>query len=105
MNKIFLKIKNQLKIFNDFFKINPHRQWSFLLSMFFVLVSIVILFSLYLLYEIKNEKIFQIKIVKHEKGTLLKDDLLEKITDLYKVKAEKEEEINKNQPIYSDPSF
>ncbi len=105
MNNFSLKIKNKLKLISDFLKINPHRHWIFLLYVFFVLNIILIIFSLYLLYEIKNEQIFQIKIDKQIKQTLLKDDLLKKVTDLYDAKAKIEQEI-KNKPfLYSDPSF
>jgi hypothetical protein len=99
------KTKNLLKSFNDFFKINPHKHWVFLLYVFFTLISISLLFSFYFIYEIKNEKIFQAKAEQEAEQSLLKVDLLKKTTDLFNKKDLKQQEINNNLSPYRDPSL
>ena len=105
MNTSTAKIKNILKSINNFFEINPHKHWVFLLYVFFISISISILFSLYFIYEIKNEKIFQAKAEQKVKQSLLKEDLLKKITDLFNKKDLKRQEINNNLLPYRDPSL
>ncbi len=105
MNNFLLKIKNTLKAIDDFFKINPHKQWVFLLYIFFISISILTLFSFYFLYEIKNEKIFQVKVEQEGKQSLLKEDLLKRTIDLFDKKAQKEAEIKNNLSTYRDPSL
>lgn len=105
MNNFFLKIKNTLKSLNGFTKINPHKHWVVLLSVFSVLVGLLILFSFYLLYQIKSDQIFKVKVEVEEKKSLLKEDLLKKTKDLYDKKAERESEIISNPSPYKDPSF
>ncbi|HAE36945.1 MAG: hypothetical protein UR85_C0002G0006 [Candidatus Nomurabacteria bacterium GW2011_GWF2_35_66] len=105
MNTFLLKIKNQIKRIKNFFIINPHKHWMFLVYIFFISILILILFSFYLLYMIKSEKIFQVKTEQSEKHVLLNEDLLKKTTDLYDSKAKKEAEIKNSLPPYKDPSI
>ncbi|MCX6753632.1 MAG: hypothetical protein NTV03_01075 [Candidatus Nomurabacteria bacterium] len=105
MNNFTLKIKSLLKKFNNFFKINPHKHWNALLYLFFITTSLLILFSLYLLYKIKNEEIFQITAEQQNTPTLLKADLLKNITNLSDKKTKRTLEINNNAPVYNDPSL
>ena len=105
MNTTTIKIKNILKSINNFFKINPHKHWVFLLYVFFISIFISLLFSFYFIYEIKNEKIFQAKAEQEAEQSLLKVDLLKKTTDLFNKKALKQQEINNNLLPYSDPSL
>lgn len=105
MNTTTIKIKYILKSINNFFKINPHKHWVFLLYVFFISISILMLFSFYFIYEIKNEKIFQAKVEQEAEQSLLKVDLLKKTTDLFNKKALKQQEINNNLSPYSDPSL
>ena len=105
MNDFLVKVKSLLNNFINFFKINPHKHWAFLLGIFFTLSSILILFSLYLLYQIKNDQIFQVKVVSEEKKSLLDESLLKKNTDINKLKEDKILELNNNPFPYKDPSF
>jgi hypothetical protein len=105
MNTFVIKIKNKLRSLINFFKINPHKHWTFLLYIFFILVSFLILFSLYLLYEIKNEKIFQVQTIQTEKLNLLQEDLLNKTINAYDLKAEKQKTITEKPSPYKDPSI
>lgn len=104
MNTFLIKIKNLPRVVHNFFKINPHRHWMVLLYIFFGLVLFLILFSFYLLYEIKTEQIFQVSVIQ-EKISLLKEDLLEKTIESFDNKAKREVDIKNNPPVYSDPSL
>lgn len=105
MNNYILKIKNVLIKIQNFFKINPHRHWFFLLYIFFILTSVLILFSFYLLYQIKNENVFQVKVEPDEKLNLLKEDLLKKVLSESERKEERTIEIKNNLIEYKDPSL
>lgn len=105
MNNLFAKINNQIKIIKDFFNINPHKHWNFLLHVFLILVFVLILFSFYLLYEIKNEQIFQVTFGQKPNTVLLNEKLLKNTTELYNQKANKVLDVKKDMSVYSDPSF
>ena len=105
MENISVTIDKEEKIVKDFFNINPHKHWNFLLYIFFILVTILIMFSLFLLYQIKNEQIFQVTVGQQENSMLIKESLLKNINDLYERKAQKTGEINNNPSPYSDPSL
>lgn len=105
MKNFFTGPNNKIQTKNSFFKINPHNHWNFLLKIFFILVSVLIIFSLYLLYEIKNEQIFQVTVEQQENPTILKEDLLKKTIEVYNKKSSKILEINNNFSVYSDPSL
>ncbi|HAQ02328.1 hypothetical protein A2467_01690 [Candidatus Nomurabacteria bacterium RIFOXYC2_FULL_36_8] len=105
MKTFLTKIKDMGKSFHNFCKINPYKQWMTLLYTFFVIVFICILSSFYLLYEIKNDKIFQVKVEQVEKKSLLKEDLLKKTINLYDTKFKKETDLISNPPVFKDPSL
>lgn len=105
MNSFILKIKSFWKKIYNFFEINPHKHWAFLLYFFSVIVVLLIVFSLYLLYEIKNEQIFQVKVNTEQKGTILKETALKRIIGAFDEKATKEQKIIDNPPVYKDPSI
>lgn len=104
MNNFLIKINRLVKSIKGFFKMNPHKHWIFMLYLFFTLVSVLILFSIYLLYKIKEERIFQVDLNQNNTQTLLKDDLLKKITDLQDRKAQKIQDTINNPSFYKDPS-
>ena len=105
MNNFLIQINNKTKEIKNFFDINPHRHWDFLLKLFLFLILVLIVFSLYLLYQIKNEQIFQITLGVPENHTMLKEDLLKNTLDVYDQKAAKVTEIEKNFNSYNDPSL
>ena len=105
MQKIFKKIKEVKQSFLNFFKINPHRHWILLLYIFLSLAIVLIVFSLYFLYEIKNEQLFKVSIPVPNKNDLLKDSLLKNTIKSFDIKAEKESAIMNSQPLYKDPSI
>jgi type IV secretory pathway component VirB8 len=105
MNIFLIKINRLMKLIKGFFKINPHKHWIFMLYLFFTLVSVLILFSIYLLYKIKEEQVFQVDLNQNNTQSLLKDDLLKKITDLQDIKAQKIQDTINNPSLYKDPSI
>lgn len=104
MQTYILKFKKFIKFFLKRKKINPHDHWKILLRIFLVLVGVLILFSLYLLFQIKNEQIFQIE-VKHDDGTvLINQTLLKKVTESFDQKKALEKDIEEGKRVYEDPS-
>ncbi len=105
MNNFLESTNKSIKSFNDFFKINPHKHWNFLIKIFFILVLALIIFSVYLLYEIKNEQIFQVTLNQQENKTLLKENILKTVLGDFSNKEAKRLEIKDNPSLYSDPSL
>ncbi len=90
---------------DDLLKINPHKHWMILVYTFLSLSLLLILFSFYLLYEIKNEQIFQVKIEHNSNDSLIKEDLLKKTINQFNNKATEEDTIQNGPFIYKDPSI
>lgn len=105
MKTILIKIKEFFRKIINFFNINPHKHWNVLLLVFFVLTVLLISFSLYILFEIKNDKIFQTKIIENENRILLKEDLLEKTMESFNVKERGVLNLDKIDLITKDPSI
>lgn len=105
MSTFLLKIKNLIKHLSNFFKINPHKHWIMLLYIFFTLTVMLILFSCYILFEIKNEQMFQVKEEQKEKPNLLKEELLKNTLERFDQKTKVETDITSNPLPYKDPSI
>ena len=105
MDNFLAKIKDKFRTFKQFFNINPHKHWNFLIYMFLSLILVLILFSLYFLYEIKNGQIFQVTQGQQENHILLKDALLKSTINSFDSKAEKVLDTKTNFNPYSDPSL
>lgn len=99
------KIQVKLKSVASFKKINPHNHWRVLLRIFFVIVIILVLFSFYILYKIKNKQVFQIKTNSTDQALLINEKLLEKVTESFTHKSIKEKEIKDGSKKYKDPSI
>jgi hypothetical protein len=84
--------------------INPHKHWKMLLWSFLIVVSFLIIFSLYLLYKIKKEQIFQSSSANKNATSILKENLLKNVTDSFDKKTQKESDLITNPPVFSDPS-
>jgi hypothetical protein len=84
--------------------LNPHKHWKIVLSIFFVMVACLILFSLFILYEIKNDQIFQVAPAPHTASGGVNKALLDKVTASFDAKTAKEAGIRSNPPTYKDPS-
>lgn len=105
MKESLSKIKNKIKNFVSFKKINPHIHWKNLLYVFSVIIIILIVFSFYLLYEIKNQQIFQITPPSTELSSLMNEKLLEKVNESFDIKLIKTKEIQNGLTSYKDPSI
>jgi len=105
MNSFLQKINSKLKILKNFFNINPHKHWNFLVYTFLTLVFVFVLFSFYLLSEIRNEKIFQVTTTQKDNPILIKETLLKNIINLYDKKAKKVLDANTTLVPYNDPSL
>lgn len=101
----FIKIKSLLGKIGGFFRVNPHKHWQALLYFSSSVVVLLILFSLYLLYEIKNEQIFQVKVDSETKETLLKESSLNNVINTFDNKGTKEKIIIESPARYKDPSI
>lgn len=99
------KIKLPKKNLQESNIINPHKHWGILLKVFFIVVLCLIIFSLYLLYQIKNDHIFQVNPTIEENNSSIKEELLKKVNDSFDKKAQKESELKANPPSFSDPSI
>lgn len=100
IKELFIKSKKEYSG-----QINPHKHWMFLLVSFFLTGGVLIVFSLYILYKIKNEQIFQSSSSVENKPSQLKEDLIKQVTDTFEKKAQKTEEIKKTPPVFKDPSI
>ena len=105
MNEIFSKIKYKIKSIISFKKINPHNHWRILLYIFFLMIIVLIIFSFYLLYEVKNQQFSQVTIKPTENSVLINEKLLKKINDSFTTKQVNEKEIKEGIKTYQDPSI
>lgn len=107
MNNFFakFKIKPKQKTLQGPSIINPHKHWGILLSIFSVIIFCLIVFSLYLLYQIKNDQIFQVVPTEQENSRFIKEDLLKSVTESFDQKSKKENELKNNPLSYPDPSL
>jgi hypothetical protein len=104
MNESLIKIKNKIKSFVSFKNVNPHVYWTNLLRVFFISTLILVSFSFYLLYEIKNQQIFQIIPKTTSASALINDKLFIKITESFNFKLNNEKKIKEGTILYKDPS-
>jgi hypothetical protein len=84
---------------------NPHIYWRNLLYVFFVIIIILISFSVYILFEIKNQQIFQITQKSTEAPSLMNEKLFDKVTKSFDSKAAIEKGVVDGITIYKDPSL
>jgi len=105
MDKSLLKIKNKIKSAISFNKINPHNHWKNLLCIFSVIIILLIIFSLFFLYKIKNQQIFQIHPQTNGASNLVDDKLLERVNESFNTKLIKSKGIENGDYFYKDPSI
>lgn len=104
MKEFLKKIKHKLKALIPFRKLNPHTYWNGLLYIFFVVLVILIFFSLYILYEIKNQQTFEITPKSIDSPSLTNEVLLKKVTESFNENLAKEKEVLNDVKSYKDPS-
>jgi hypothetical protein len=103
MATLFTKIKIRLKqVFTK--HMNPHRYWILVLRIFFVVCVLLVIGNFYLLYQIKTAQIFQVQ-KSSSSSAVVNADLLQNVTSSLSQKAQTQEIIKDNPPLYSDPSL
>ncbi len=104
MNNLLTKIKNRFKGLHKSRFINPHRHWAFLIQLFLSVILILIIFSFYLLYKIRNEQIFQVNEEPTTPVSLIKEKLLEETLESFDQKKERTRDIKAGLVELKDPS-
>ena len=104
MKKLFTKIKDKLRSLIPFRKLNPHTYWNSLLYIFCAIIILLILFSLYILYEIKNQQILPATPVSSGSSVLINEKLLNKVNESFENNLAKEKEAGDNTNPFKDPS-
>jgi hypothetical protein len=105
MNELLIKIKDKLKSFVSFQNVNPHIYWNNLLRIFFASTLVLIVFSFYLLYEIKNQQIFQIVPKTTATPALINEKLFKKVNESFDFKLNNENKVKENTILYKDPNL
>jgi type VI protein secretion system component VasK len=105
MKEFFSKVLNKLNGILSFKKINPHLHWRNLLYIFFMIMAVLILFSFYLLYQIKNQQIFQSAPTTALSPNLMNEKLLNEINKSFDIREVKQNEIKDAINTYKDPSL
>lgn len=98
------KIINRITNLISFKKINPHNHWNNLLYIFFTITITLIIFSLYLLSEIRNQKTLELTPEFKAKSSLINEKLFGKITESFNKKVLKQKEVIDGGRVYKDPS-
>lgn len=96
MNNFLINIKRKIKNLSSLKKMRPHEHWNILLHLFLIFIIILILFSFYLLWQIKNQQVFQVEIKTNKNPELINEKLLDEINKSFELKLLKEKEIRNN---------
>jgi hypothetical protein len=98
MKDFLIKIKSKSKSFVPPKKTSPHVYWNNLLAIFSIVIVVLILFSLYLLNQIKNHQMFQVTPATEEASNLINEKLLDRVNTSFTNNGVDDPE------IYKDPS-
>ncbi len=84
---------------------NPHHHWNILLSVFACVGCALFVFSLYLLFQIKNDTVFREGTVAPTETQSVDVNILEKVTNIFDFKKTRHESVKINPTVFSDPSI
>lgn len=104
MINIFKKTKKQNYLTSSGLQ-NANEHWHMLLRDFFILLFLLVLYSLYLLYQIRNDQASLPNSNLQTKPAELKQNLLKNVTESFDKKANNTKNILENSPSYKDPSL
>lgn len=105
MSNLKTKLKSNLKIIKNFLRMNPHKHWDFIMKISFFSIFILIIFSLFILYQIKNDKGPQYDENENKEPVAVVNELkLKTVNSYFDNKKIKTEEIKNNPFPYEDPS-
>lgn len=93
MKSFIKKINNKIRISICFKTINPHRHWKGMLITFLVLITMVIIFDLYVLYRINNDEMYKIAPREDNYRASINESLLKKVNEQFDQKLIKEKEL------------
>lgn len=107
MQEFFNKIKKYFTKQKSFRKkpINPHKHWAIILSVFFISVIALVIFSLFLLYEIKNDKFSQTVRSESVSKSAINQTLFDKVMADFNHKSQRLEELKTTPEVIKDPSL
>ncbi len=102
----FKKTFSKKKVFNtkDQNYINPHRGWRNLIWVSTFLGLLLIVFSLYLFFQIKKDQLFNIEKVEEVKTEVINQKSLERIVNAFEQKGKNREKILNKEINFKDPS-
>lgn len=89
----FSKFKKLIPKVSFSFSINPHKHWNILLIVSSVIITVLILFSIFLSIKIKNKDIFKVNISREDTSILINDKLLKEMNNYF---YQKEMRLNNN---------
>lgn len=104
MNNLLSKFLNKKRISHKIKRTDPYKNWITLLKVLLTAIFILIVFSLYLLLEIKKDQMFKIETDPANLPSVLDENLLDKITKKFKQREVISESIKLNEELYVDPS-
>lgn len=105
MNNFFSKNRNKIIKIISFDEINPHLHWKYLVNIFFILIFILISFSFYLMYQIKNQQMSQASPVVEGRDIMVNEKLLEEVNQSFKNKNLIQKDVEEGIKFYQDPSL
>jgi hypothetical protein len=104
MNNLNNQFKNYFKALHTLGLINPHKYWMMLLRVFSVVFCALILASVYFLYKIKSEEIFQVVPQTQAEKSILNEKSLNSVREVFDQNSNIEQTLKANPPSYRDPS-
>src|SRR5574343_500344 len=97
MNNLKTKLKSSIKSIKNFLRMNPHRHWDFIMKISFLSIFFLIIFSLFMLYQIKNDKGPQYNENENKEDVVIvNEEKLKNINSYFENKKIKTEEIKSN---------
>lgn len=101
IENIFNKKTNKTKLIK---RINPEDDWKIVLKIYFTIIIVLTIFSLYFLYKIKNEDLFQINQNTNNNPTSIDQKILDSILTSFEEKNKRVEDIKLGNKFFIDPS-
>lgn len=107
MDNLITKIKSifKKKEIDGSSVVNPHKHWIRILWVFSSITVVLIIFSFYLLINIKNDSVFQVAPTVKEDNSAINEKLLNSITNVFDEKEVKEKTLKSSLLSYPDPSL
>lgn len=105
MKIFFLNFKKQAFVSHKRKTSNPHYHWTILLRVFGFIGLCLFAFSIYLLFKIKNDQIFQLSNTTSPKTISVNEKSLKKVIEIFEIKKVTFEKIKTSPSVYQDLSL